>query len=597
LATLALTNKAAYTVQAYSCYALALHALDDARHQSIYRAQGVAHRLLLSTRSMNGHKALAALTLIANLSFHGLTSKTTKGVDGDNTVAGSFLAAGALHKLNPLRYHVDSRMRARCRVAVHNLLQHFLNTQLQQNIELPGTTIIAHKGRVKQKKSHGSNERSAKRKQSVGHIAQDLLRKSSNVLEHSMAGVKWLNRHFSEALFDDEANAYSSFSAEPSQNDPSGHCGGKTIPPLARVRWHTWPSRLDSLEHMRSLGCTRRMLVCTERGVPVNIVPISGHVFSSAEQLKNALVKSPKHGSLEAVVVRLVWKHNQYDNHGPNEKKRRSGRGTGSVVGPYKDTTLKLASGSAEGISNPQKSEAPQIQRPLKAVRGHVVNNKSHKSLQSQQNVTVFDAKGNILTPNQVASTRKQSVVAHSQRVKELAVQHKRTKTRAKMSTHDHKALADRGNRPAKATDQKGELLVRYRYKPEPGYVGQDSFSFRQPDQYSLLGPDGENEHRLSRMTRRRGKEVVVLVTVTHSEPAGDDETEGKDFTADEKRQQKSHNFAFEPIPQRIDRASNMPKDWEKEMAAGLASCQYMLRVVILQAKGVVTYPGEFYSF
>lgn len=595
LATLALTNKAAYMVQAHSCYTLAMHALDDARHQSIYRAQGVAHRLLLSTRSVNGHKALAAMTLITNLSFHGFTSnflggKGNGGIENDNTTAGALLAAGALHRLNPLRYHADLRMRMRCRVAVHNLLQHLLHATFQQNVEIP-----------REKIARNGNFSLGKRKSSVGQVTESFIRRSSSALEHGMAGVKWLNRRFSEALFDDETNAYSSSGLSEDTADNSlkkAKSEGKAIPPLARVRWHTWPSRLDSLEHMRALGSTRRMFVCTERGVPVNIVPISGHTFTSAEQLKDALVRSPKHGSLEAVVVRLVRKrkhqHRQprHDHSGSSRKPKN--RGAGSTVGPFESSqngfsakqgnTTQVAGATREDKDTSVHRNHQHKRHNNQAVRGEVV--KTNSPYQNQDSgMVVFDSRGNVLTPSDVNHKRKQSIVAHSQRVKKVAQQHGPTNGKLRPAV-------TRNGQKKTMSDRDGDLIVRYRYKPEPGYVGQDSFSFRQPDQYSLLSSeDGDQENSLSRITRRQGKEVVVLVTVTQNESGGDIDDSAQTCGKEPQQKEKQPGFHFEPMPQQMNRA-NGSAGCEKELLIGLATCQYVLQVVVLQAKGVLTYPG-----
>ena len=194
----------------------------------------------------------------------------------------------------------------------------------------------------------------------------------------------------------------------------------------------------------------------------------------------------------------------------------------------------------------------------------------------------MFDSRGNVLTPNEVNHKRKQSIVAHSRRVRTTSAQH-RTLVHGKMQSNTNNTS---GQKP----DRDGDLIVRYRYKPDPGYVGQDSFSFRQPNQYSLLSAEAEeNENGLSRITRRRGKEVVVLVTVTQTEPTGDerDLSEGND-----PYMSNLHGLHSAPSPQQIHRENNSNSSGANQLVAGLASCQYILQVVVLQARGVITYPG-----
>jgi hypothetical protein len=328
MATLGLSSQTMPFTKEKALFGLAVLALDSSpgavSHRNIYSSAGVAQRLVLACKNQCEAVAVAAITLLANLSCH-------------QTLASTFIGCGTLHYLTSLRYSSDIRVATKSQIAVDNLIHWQLNFAFGHRIARihevgvglvaaaahqpvvrgaeSGNKVVKPKvGRVKLGKKVGARHDSimpvvgesltSTKVQGVKTQVTLGMRQVKNMLlGNGEDDADWvddtinnLEEEHENPMFPEDEKAVAK---------ESGNLLKALTPPMATVRWQNLASPLDSLQHMRVDQSTfNRMFVCTQSERPVDINPFK--MITSEEKAKELVKSKPKNGTLEFIAMPYV---------------------------------------------------------------------------------------------------------------------------------------------------------------------------------------------------------------------------------------------------------------------------------------------------
>jgi hypothetical protein len=323
MATLGLSSQTMPFTKEKALIGLAVLALDSSpgavTHRNIYSSAGVAQRIVRACKSECEAVAIAAITLLANLTCH-------------QSLASTFINCGTLHYLAALRYDPDMRMATKSQIAVDNLIHWQLNAAFGHRIARAqevgvGLVAAAEHSPVVQGAASGVMVAppglvGAKKKP----VAIGLSQLKSLLLGYSVEDdLEWVDDtlHFED--FEQASTSPMFPQEEKAAHHESAGLMKFLTPPMSTVRWQNLASPLDSLQHMRvNQSSFNRVFVCTEKERPVDVNPFKR--IMTADKAKKLVKSKPKHGTLEFVVVPYVGSREE-------TPRKKSAKGTRSRSG------------------------------------------------------------------------------------------------------------------------------------------------------------------------------------------------------------------------------------------------------------------------